>query len=115
MTTKECQDFIELMHKSYYKNSSSHPVPWVGDGRGCRSASYSYEKNKITLPRWARSKIVCAHEYAHYLTYTPNFTEPHGAFFVNCFMHLIERFCKSEVKMSVEGMKAMATEMGVKC
>lgn len=114
LSVAECQELVNVMHSKLYKNNSISPAPRVTDGRGSRRPYHCSVRNVIAMPKFARSRSLVCHEYAHYLTYTP-FTEVHGAFFVSTFINLMAEYANDEIKMSVEGMRAMAQDMGVKC
>jgi hypothetical protein len=114
LTLDECKSLIREMHRDAdISLACRFTFPSVLDGRGNRRASYNQTRHQIKLPRWARSKWVVCHEYAHYLVDSTKY-EAHGAEFVSALIALLVRYAKDEHGMREDGLRAMAIDMGVK-
>jgi len=92
LTLDECEKLANKMYKyglRYVKWSQPFKELTIADGRGRKHAGAYY--SKIALPKWARNKLVVAHEVAH--TLCPK-DEKHRERFVFIYLVLVKRFCK---------------------
>jgi hypothetical protein len=92
LTLEECEKLANKMYKyglRYVKWKQPFKEITIADGRGRKHAGAYY--SKIALPKWARNKLVVAHEVAH--TLSPK-DEKHQEKFVYIYLILVKRFCK---------------------
>ncbi len=82
-------------------------VPTIKDGRGRKTACACY--SSVSLPRWARNKVITLHEVTH--TILDNGVRAwHGPEFAALFIELLDKYNVSHRKQSV----ACAKKCGVK-
>ncbi len=75
---------LERFPKSKYRAQ-------VTDGRHCRHASAT--SRRIRMPRWARSRMILLHEFAHVLVRRHFSNDPgHGLEFCRIYLLLVERY-----------------------
>ena len=86
-------------------------MPLIKDGRGIKKARGS--ANKISLPRWARSKAVVLHETAHCLVDRMGHRLEdggHGPYFMRTYIELLRHF----IGLSRTGLKQSARSKRIK-
>lgn len=86
-----CEDLVREVWADYRPKEA---IPTVVDGRGRRYAGGS--RRKISLPRWARSRVVVLHETAHSLM--PTDEPPHGKMFARLFLELLDHYTKLPIR-----------------
>ena len=118
MSLEDCQ---ALANKAFDRYGLSHPV--VKDGRGRSAACWKPGQNRIDLPLWARSEVVCLHECAHGIT--DRFYEAHspgeefawhGPEFMRVFLDLLITFLKvgsTELRASARDAKIKVASTAV--
>lgn len=95
-TLDECKAFAEqIINSKHWERHKGWKRVNVLDGRGrrcaCFQANSKGKTHSIKLPRWARSRWIIIHEFAHMLTHrTHKGTAPHGAFFAGHYLALVE-------------------------
>lgn len=100
-TLAECADFAkEIVNSNYWTRHKGWKRIKLNDGRGCRNAAYWYNDRSVTLPIWARNKLVIIHEFAHYLTHkTQQDPVGHGSHFAAHYLELVDEIMGMEYSM----------------
>lgn len=107
LTLKQCQQLVNKIARSYKLKP-----PTVTDGRGRSNACWTFYQHAIKLPRWARSRVVCLHEAAHWITgqlFSRREVAAHGREFVAVFMYLLHK----HAGVTVEAMTKTANADGL--
>lgn len=82
-------------------------MPMVKDGRGRKTAGGCYRY--VTLPRWARNKVIALHEVTHTIL-DNGVTAWHGPEFVALYIELLDKYKIAHKKQ----LTAWAKKCGVK-
>lgn len=87
----------DIIRSSFWKKMRGADYIDIKDGRGRRNAA-AFNRNTITLPRWARSDIVILHELTHTLVNFDynNRVPSHGNEFASTFLKLVKRYMGKE-------------------
>ncbi len=87
-----CADYAEVIKNSdHWKKHKGWKRVTLHHGAGYRMAKYQYSKKRIVLPKWARSKQIMIHEFAHCLTHrTIEDHSGHGTYFCGHYLKLVE-------------------------
>lgn len=97
-TLDECKTYInEIINSDYWNKHKGWKRIKLRCGRGCTNAFYRAHDKSITLPKWARGKMVIIHECAHWLTRkTTEDGTSHGSHFAGHFLMLIDELLGEE-------------------
>lgn len=120
-TMQQCQDFAnKIVESVYWKSQKGLKRFKLTDGRGRGNACFKgksdgHIRNMICLPKWARSRWVIIHEFAHFLTDTTHgsTTAWHGAIFCRHYVELTlellgQEVCnRLETEFAVEGVRIL--------
>ena len=102
----ECKELASALYGKRVK---------VKDGRGTRSAcAYPNRYPTISLPRWARNRIVVAHEVAHlYIRseWRQGNLPPHGSTFMRIYIGLL---CDKMELYEYDELEQSARDFGLK-
>lgn len=116
-TLSECESFaILIVSSDYWQSCKGRKRFKLTDGRGRRRACY-YGRNgskadRYALPKWARSRWIIIHEFAHGLTDHVHEDAPwHGSIFCSHYLSLVRELLGNE---AAEKLANSFIEHGVK-
>ncbi len=110
MTCEEVKSHIAIVLNSYWWSSK---MPYgvsltkLNDGRGTNSAMVRFWpglKFELTIPRWARQRLVILHELSHVMTAMVGGVDDHGPIFCANFLNLVERWLGEPAYIEMESL-----------